>query len=66
MLAIVLSACLAYQPTVCRDYKIPVNEGIDATHCITDAPPYFAQWAEEHPGWKIKRWHCAPTSENDI
>jgi hypothetical protein len=66
MLAIVLSACLANQPAVCRDYKIPINEGIDAMRCTTDAPPYFAQWAEEHPGWKIRSWRCASASENDI
>jgi len=66
MLAIVLSACLANQPTVCKDYKIPINEGIDASHCMSEAPPYFAQWNEEHPGWQIKRWRCASTSENDI
>jgi hypothetical protein len=31
-----------------------------------NAPPHFAKWAEEHPGWKIKRWRCTDSSENDI
>jgi hypothetical protein len=66
MLAIVLSACLANQPAVCRDYKIPLSEGVDPMRCAADAPPYFAQWCEEHPGWKVTRWRCASGNEHDI
>ncbi len=30
------------------------------------APPHFAKWAEEHPGWSIVRWKCQPADVNDI
>ncbi len=66
MLAIVLSACLTNDPNVCRDYKIPIDANIDAMTCMAEAPPHFAKWAEEHPGWQVTRWRCASTSENDI
>ena len=66
MLAIILSACLANDPNVCKDYKISLDAGIDPTTCVTDAPPYFAKWAEEHPGWRIKRWRCTSASEENI
>jgi hypothetical protein len=66
MIAIILSACMANQPAVCRDYRIPLHANADPTHCAAHAPPYFAQWSNEHPGWQIKRWRCAATSENDI
>ena len=66
MIVIVLSACMANDPGVCRDYKIPVNEGLDATQCAMHAPPHFAKWAGEHPGWQVKKWRCTSGSENDI
>ena len=66
MLAIVLSACLANDPGVCKDYRIALDVDVDPARCTADAPPYFAAWAEEHPGWTIKRWRCTTASENDI
>ncbi|WP_334146488.1 hypothetical protein [Hyphomicrobium sp.] len=66
MLSIILSACLIADPTQCRDFKIPLDTSMDALHCAMAAPPYFAQWAEEHPQWQIRRWTCQPSSMNDI
>jgi hypothetical protein len=66
MLAIVLSACLTSDPHVCRDYKIPIDADIDTMTCMVEAPPHFAKWAEEHPGWRVTRWHCGSASEDDI
>ena len=66
MLAIILSACLANDPHVCKEYKISLDSGVDPTACAADAPPYFAKWAEEHPGWQIRRWRCTSASEENI
>jgi hypothetical protein len=66
MIAIVLSACLANDPHVCKDYKIPIDADIDAMTCMMEAPPHFAKWSEEHPGWQVARWRCAPASEDNI
>ena len=66
MLAIILSACLVSDPGVCRDYKIQLQEQVDSLTCAMRAAPYFVPWSEEHPGWQIKRWHCAPVSEDNI
>lgn len=66
MLAVILSACLASDPAVCRDFKIPLSVQVDPGRCLMDAPPYFAQWATEHPMWTIKRWRCAAVTEDDI
>ncbi len=66
MLAIILSACLAGDPQVCKDYKISVDADLDVSTCVMNAPPYFAQWADEHPGWKIQRWHCTNKNEDNI
>jgi hypothetical protein len=66
MLAIILSACLVSDPTTCKDYKIPLDESVDPTRCAMQAAPHFAKWADEHPGWVIKKWQCRPTTVNDI
>lgn len=58
MLAIILSACLSTDPSVCKDYSIPVTEVSDPVRCAMFAPQHFVAWAEEHPGWQIKRWKC--------
>jgi hypothetical protein len=64
MIAIVISACLLSDPGVCKDYRIPLASGIDATRCMTDAPPHFATWADAHPGWRIARWRCLAGTED--
>ncbi|MGE0024049.1 MAG: hypothetical protein AB7S70_10515 [Hyphomicrobium sp.] len=66
MLSIILSACLISDPHSCKDFKIPLDVSMDARQCTMAAPPYFAQWAEEHPNWQIKRWKCQASSLNDI
>ncbi|MGL4397172.1 MAG: hypothetical protein ACRCS9_11580 [Hyphomicrobium sp.] len=66
MLAIILSACMIDNPTVCKDYKITMDEASDQTSCAVYAAPYFIPWTEEHPGWQIKKWRCAPVSEDNI
>lgn len=66
MLAIILSACLLNDPATCRDFKVPLNADIDITRCAMFAPPHFSQWANEHPGWQIKRWRCTAASEQDL
>jgi hypothetical protein len=66
MLAIILSACMTNDPSVCKNYKIPLDADIDPTRCAMFAPPHFAKWAAEHPGWEIKKWKCAAGGDNDI
>jgi hypothetical protein len=65
MLALVLSACLVSDPAQCRDHKVPLDNAVDPTRCVMFAPPFVAKWADEHPGWEIKKFECRPTTEND-
>jgi hypothetical protein len=66
MIAIVISACLVGDPNVCKDYRIPLALNVDSRHCMMDAPPHFARWAESHPGWRIVRWRCAAAGAQDL
>lgn len=66
MLAIILSVCMTSDPNVCRDYRLSVESDLDLAACTANAPPFVAQWTEEHPGWRIKRWHCTSGNEADL
>ena len=65
MLAIIVSACLANNPTSCKDYHIPLDESIDQTSCVMHAPPYIAKWGDDHPHLVITKFRCRPANEND-
>ncbi len=60
MITIIISACLISDPGTCKDYRIPLEADIDETKCAYFAPPHFGKWADEHPGWTIKKWRCTP------
>ncbi len=66
MLAIIISACLVAEPGTCRDYRVPLDYDADTTTCAMHAPPHFAQWADEHPGWRIVKWQCTTKSISNI
>lgn len=65
MIAIIVSACLANDPTACKDYRIPLDSSIDPTKCVMHAPPHIAKWGEEHPNLVITKFQCRPANEND-
>ena len=66
MLAIIVSACLAGDPTSCKDYRIPLDASVDPSKCMMHAPPHIAKWADEHPNLVIAKFQCRPASVNDI
>lgn len=65
MMTIILSACLIADPSRCQDFRVPITVDMDPIHCTMRAPPYFAQWIEEHPAWRVVRWKCLPGDMND-
>ena len=34
--------------------------------CMMQAPPYIAQWADEHPAERVTRWRCAFPGDQKI
>lgn len=65
MMTIVLSACLVANPATCKDFKLPLDGEMDSAQCAMYAPPFFAEWTEQHPDWVVKRWKCRSSSEDD-
>ena len=66
MIAIVISACLVANPNVCKDYRVPLADGVNSQRCLLEAQPHLPRWAEAHPRWQIKSWRCARGDFHDI
>jgi hypothetical protein len=65
MLALVVFACLTATPSECRDHRVPLDAAVDPTRCMLMALPFVAKWADEHPGWEVRKFECRPASESD-
>jgi hypothetical protein len=66
MIAIILSACLLSNGSVCREHRIPLPADVSAFQCMMTAQIQLARWSAEHPQWRIVRWRCRPDSQEDI
>lgn len=65
MIALIIHACLMNDPSVCKDHQVPIFAATSPTICALYAPPHFAKWAGENPGWSIKRWRCGAAKVSD-
>ncbi len=66
MIELVLTVCALAQPTACRDQHLLFESDNTPRQCMTIAPPFIAQWGEEHPEWFVQRWRCQyPKAEKD-
>lgn len=56
---LILLACTLANPDVCKEYHMLFQTSGSLQSCVAQAQPYLAQWAGEHPAYRIKRWRCA-------
>jgi hypothetical protein len=68
MIELVLTVCVLTQPATCRNQRLLFDSDRTLMQCMMSAPPFIAQWGEQHPQWFVQRWQCRyPTkSEKDI
>jgi hypothetical protein len=61
MLELALVACLADDPTRCKDVALIFSEeAVTPMQCLIGAQPQIAKWSEGHPRWVVKKWACRP------
>lgn len=66
MVELIFFVCLSTDPTAC-DRKALQFADTTLMTCMMGAQPILAQWTNEHPGWGVRRWACAPAgSDQDI
>jgi len=49
----------AASPRACHEYHVLFQTAGSLERCMMQAQPYLAQWAGEHPAFRIMRWRCA-------
>lgn len=58
MFELIFIACLIGKPDRCEEKALQFVEVPSAMACLTTAQPQLAQWAENHPRWRIAKWSC--------
>ncbi len=57
MISLVLVVCLSASPSICRAEPQPF-EGTSRMACMILGERLVADWNEEHPDWRVRRWQC--------
>jgi hypothetical protein len=55
---IVVTVCALAQPSLCEEQHLQYTWNGSLQQCALAAPPYIAQWINEHPKWQVTRWRC--------
>lgn len=59
LIDLILLACSLASPGACHEYHVLFQSAESLQNCTMNAPPYIAQWTEEHPNFRVTRWRCA-------
>jgi acyl-ACP thioesterase len=58
MIELVLIVCLNAQPDKCETIYMRQDVPVSMMQCLFNGAKQAAAWAENHPGWIVKRWNC--------
>lgn len=67
MLELIVIACLAKDPTQCREHNLTLlTPGLNASQCLYSSIPRVSRWQVMHRDWKVQTWRCSlmTTEEN--
>lgn len=60
MIELVVSVCLLGDPGTCKDVHLTFAEAnMTPYQCMMQGQPQIAQWANGHPKWRVRKFHCA-------
>jgi hypothetical protein len=66
MVDLILLACALTNPSACREHHLLFQTAGTLQGCVFQAQPYLAQWAGDHPGFRVASWRCAwPDQEEE-
>ena len=66
MIELVLTVCAVTAMNSCEDKRLQFDSQESLMQCATQAPPYIAAWAQNHPGRRVTRWRCVyPGADGD-
>ena len=58
MLELVLIVCLSAAPDRCQTIYLREDGPVSMMQCLFNGAKQATKWAEEHPGYVVKRWNC--------
>jgi hypothetical protein len=59
MIELILTVCALNAPSQCDEQKLQFISQGTLMQCMMQAPPYIAQWSDQHPATRVTRWRCA-------
>lgn len=59
MTELLFTICTIVAGAKCEERSL-VFADLPLMTCMVGAQPQLAQWAEQHPNWRITRWRCQP------
>ncbi|MCF1502376.1 MULTISPECIES: hypothetical protein [unclassified Afifella] len=62
---LVLAVCLVNSPNSCHEEHLYYQSSGPLKACLWEAMPTMAQWAGEHPKWRIAGFHCAWVNDRE-
>jgi hypothetical protein len=58
LIELIVTVCALSLPSQCEDQHFSFLADMSLNQCVMSAPPYIAQWTNEHPKWVAVRWRC--------
>jgi hypothetical protein len=66
MIELILTVCALSAPGPCNEQRLQFASEESLMQCMMQAPPYIAQWIDEHPATRVTRWRCAFPGDQKI
>jgi hypothetical protein len=65
MIELILTVCALTAPGQCDEQRLQFASQESLMQCAMNAPPYIAQWSNEHPATRVIKWRCAYPGQTD-
>ncbi len=66
MIELILTVCALTAPSQCDEQRLQFVSQGSLMQCMMQAPPYIAEWSNEHPAEHVTRWRCAFPGDEKI
>jgi hypothetical protein len=63
MIELILTVCALSAPSECDERRFEFASQESLMQCMMQAPPYIAEWSNQHPATRVMRWRCAYPGE---
>jgi hypothetical protein len=64
MIEIAAAVCMISAPERCHEIQLTFDvENVSPANCMMFGQTQLAQWAAEHPNWRISKFMCRPAGQ---